>query len=196
MFESAAHVLAVRRASLSPDVAGSKHRWNLLSAFFVARVEKTPDLKKPLTSKFCGLELPTQKAKVQNAQVCNSARSTIPCHSRFTCMPKKCKKRLRNVSSLIDDEAEESDTPEDSASHERRVPVDLSGFMSPYRPRASGRPEPVKIQIMNRRGVIMINFRFHDGINECLREIKIPQTGYAQVAVTPRQGTGQVYENW
>ena len=109
-------------------------------------------------------------------------------------MPKKCKKRLRNVSSLIDDEAEESDTPEDSSS--RRVPVDLSGFMSPYRPRGSVRPEPVKLQIMNRRGVIMIDFRFHDGINECLREIKIPQTGYAQVAVTPRQGTGQVYENW
>ena len=65
-----------------------------------------------------------------------------------------------------------------------------------YRPRGSGRPEPVTIQIMNRRGVIMINFRFHDGINECLREIKIPETGYAQVAVTPRQGTGQVYENW
>ena len=52
--------------------------------------------------------------------------------------------------------------------------------MSPYRPRGSGRPEPVTIQIMNRRGVILIDFRFHDGINECLRSIKIPQTGYVQ----------------
>ena len=69
IFESAAHVLAVRRASLSPDVAGSRHKWNLLSAFFVAHVEKTPDLKKPLTSKFCGLELPTQKAKVQRTSL-------------------------------------------------------------------------------------------------------------------------------
>ena len=37
MFESAAHVLAVRRASLSPEVAGSKHSGNLLSAFSVKR---------------------------------------------------------------------------------------------------------------------------------------------------------------
>ena len=111
-------------------------------------------------------------------------------------MPKKCKKRLRNMS-LIDDEAEESEGfVEDSASRERRVPVDLSSFMSPYRPCGSGCPEPVTIQIMNRRGVILIDFRFHDGINECLRTIKIPETGYIQVAATPRQGTGQVYENW
>ena len=78
------------------------------------------------------------------------------------------RKRLRNKTALVDDEAEE----DNSGTPVKRERVDLSGFGASPRARASGRPEHVLIKVANNRGLVKVIFKYSEEINAVLRAIE------------------------